>query len=306
MGVRLGIPEIFRSPVFCEMAQLLLTRSSSIRPTVITIQEGSPAECSIYFIYAASHEFGLTRMLGVKRNAYGVEVGWPGSWRQVLERGDTSSYPTMEQLVEPFCSTILAHAGSKPFVVAGYSFAGLMAFETARQLKRGGASVDAVLLFDTVARAPSSIRVAWNEVKELWTGKTQFDWGTLMRAAQTLCETRKRKEGPTSPLLGRQGFAVSHPDPRELSLAWPLMERLYEGIRKQYRPRKLDCQGILVVANSDEETRLRRSARLDLGWSQFFEGDLQVIIAASDHLALPRAYNRELELKLVAALDRLN
>ena len=54
---------------------------------------------------------------------------------------------TMEQLVAPFCSTILAHAGSKPFVVAGYSFAGLMAFEAARQLERQGASVGGVLLF---------------------------------------------------------------------------------------------------------------------------------------------------------------
>lgn len=306
MGVRLGIPEIFKNSVFREMAQLLLTRSSSIRPTVITIQEGSPAERSIYFIYAASHEFGLARMLGVQRNVYGVEVGWLASWRQALERADTSGYPTMGQLVEPFCSTILAHAGSRPFVVAGYSFAGLIAFETARQLKKRGASVDAVLLFDTVARAPSLLRVAWNEVKDLWTGKTQFDWATLTQAARTFGETGKRDVGPTSPQVGRQSLAPSDADPRELSLAWPLMEKLYESVRKQYRPRKLDCQGILVVANSDEETRVRRSARLDLGWSQFFEGDLQIITAENDHFALPRAYNRELELKLVAALGRLN
>jgi thioesterase domain-containing protein/acyl carrier protein len=306
MGVRLGMPEIFRSPVFCEMAQLLVTRSSSVRPTVITIQEGSPAERSVYFIYAGSHEFGLARMLGVKRNAYGVEVGWPSAWRRALERGDTSRYPTMEQLVEPFCSTILAHACSRPFVIAGYSFAGLMAFETARQLKVRGALVDAVLLFDTVARAPSPLRVAWNEIIDLWGGKTQLDWGALTQVARTFRETRLRKAGATSPQVGRQGFAISDPDARELSLAWALMEKLYESIRKQYRPRKLDCQGIVVVANSDEETRVRRSARHDLGWNQFFESDLQIITAVNEHLALPRDYNRELELKLVAALDPLN
>ena len=194
IGVRLGIPEIFKNSVFREMAQLLLTRSSSIRPTVITIQEGSPAERSIYFIYAASHEFGLARMLGVQRNVYGVEVGWLASWRQALERGDTSGYPTMGQLVEPFCSTILAHAGSRPFVVAGYSFAGLMAFETARQLKKRGASVDAVLLFDTVARAPSLLRVAWNEMKDMWTRKTQFDWAALTQAAGR--SVRRESETP--------------------------------------------------------------------------------------------------------------
>jgi thioesterase domain-containing protein len=181
-----------------------------------------------------------------------------------------------------------------------------MAFETARQLKVRGALVDAVLLFDTVARAPSPLRVAWNEIIDLWGGKTQLDWGALTRVARTFRETRLRKAGATSPQVGRQGFAISDPDARELSLAWALMEKLYESIRKQYRPRKLDCQGIVVVANSDEETRVRRSARHDLGWNQFFESDLQIITAVNEHLALPRDYNRELELKLVAALDPLN
>ena len=84
------------------------------------------------------------------------------------------------------------------------------------------------------------------------------------------------------------------------------MEKLYDSIRKQYRPCKLDCRGIVVVANSVESTRSRRSAGSDLGWKEFFARGLQIITAANDHLALPRDYNRELELKLVAALDRLN
>jgi amino acid adenylation domain-containing protein len=306
MGVQLGLPEIFSSPVFCQMAQLLVTRSSAVRPSVTTIQEGSAAERSVYFIYAGSHEFGLARMLGVKRNVYGVEVGWPSAWRRALERGDTSRYPTMEQLVERFCSTIFAHAGSRPFVVAGYSFAGLMAFETARQLKVRGARVDAVLLFDTVARTTPLLRIAWNEILNVWRGKTELDWGALTRAAQTFCETRLRLTGPTSPRAGPEDLAINDREAYELSLPWVLMRKLYESIKEQYRPRKLDCRGIVVVANSDEETLAHRSAGRDLGWNEFFAIDLQVITAAKHHLALPRHYDRELELKLVAALDRLN
>jgi hypothetical protein len=45
---------------------------------------------------------------------------------------------------------------------------------------------------------------------------------------------------------------------------------------------------------------------MTLAGVQFFDSDLQIITALNDHLALPRVYNRELELKLVAALDRLN
>jgi hypothetical protein len=141
---------------------------------------------------------------------------------------------------------------------------------------------------------------------DLWAGKARLDWAALARAARTFRRTRLRKAGPISQQVGRQGLAISSPDAREPSLAWPLMEKLYENIRKLYRPRKLNCRGIIVVANSDEETRIRRSARHDLGWNDFFGGDLQIITAANDHLALPRDYNRELELKLVAALDRLN
>ena len=57
--------------------------------------------------------------LGVQRNVYGIEIGWPASWRQALERGEKSALPTMGQLVEPFCSTILTQAGSRPFVCRG-------------------------------------------------------------------------------------------------------------------------------------------------------------------------------------------
>jgi amino acid adenylation domain-containing protein len=306
MGVRLGMPEIFGNPVFSQMAQLLATRSSAVRPFVTTILEGSAAERCIYFIYAGSHEFSLARMLGVKRNVYGVEVGWPSAWRRAFEAGDTSGYPTMEKLVEPFCSTIFAHAGSRPIVVAGYCFGGLMAFEAARQLKARGALVDAVLVFDMLARTPSSLRVAWNEILNVWGRKTKLDWSALMRAAQTFCETRLRRAGATSSRAAAEGLAINDRDAYELSLAWELMEKLYDSIRKQYRPCKLDCRGIVVVANSVESTRSRRSAGSDLGWKEFFARGLQIITAANDHLALPRDYNRELELKLVAALDRLN
>src|SRR5262249_54142368 len=52
IGVALGMAEIFRNPVFRQMAQLLATRSSSVRPSVITIAEGDAAEHPVYFIYA--------------------------------------------------------------------------------------------------------------------------------------------------------------------------------------------------------------------------------------------------------------
>src|SRR5262249_23206073 len=154
--------------------------------------------------------------------------------------------------------------GSKPFMVAGYSFAGLMAFEAAQQLKGRGALVEAVLLFDTVARAPSPISIAWNEVKDLWNGKAQLDRGVLAGAVRIFREAPLRWAGGT---VARRDLATSELDARELSLAWALMEKLYETIRKQYRPSKLDCRGIVVTGNTEAETLARRSAGHDLGWN---------------------------------------
>jgi len=152
-----------------------------------------------------------------------------------------------------------------------------------------------------VARTRSLLRAILN----VWRDKTELAWGTLTRAAQTFCE-RLRLTGATSPQAGAKGLAINDREPYELSLAWELMNKLYDSINIQYRSRKLDCRGIVVVANNDERTPARRSAGPDLGWNKFFAIDLQVITAESHHLALPQDYNRELELKLVAALDRLN
>ena len=93
-------------------------------------------------------------------------------------------------------------------------------------------------------------------------------------------------------------------DAYELSLDWDLMEKLYEHIGKQYRPNKIDCRGIVVVARDGAETRARRSLGRDLGWQKFFNIGLQIVVVETQHLTLPREYSRELELSLIAALDR--
>jgi thioesterase domain-containing protein len=288
------------------MAQILATRNSSVRrPSVVAIQESAAAVRSVYFIYAGSNEFGLARMLGAGINVYCVQVGWPSAWRQALERGDESKYPSMEAVVEPFCSTISNHTGTLPLVIAGFSFAGLMAFETAHQLRARGIPVEAVLLFDTAARKPPPLSVAWNKMVSMWKRGTLPDWGALMRAAQRYCRTTLHRPRPISPLARPENPAVSDRDGYDLSFAWELMEKLYESIRKRYRPRKLDCKGIVVVAES-EETMTLRSAAWDLGWKNLFGMNLHIIKTASDHLSIPKEYDRELEQKITAALHQLN
>jgi thioesterase domain-containing protein len=86
------------------------------------------------------------------------------AWRKAAENFDISAMPTMAQLVAPYVATLRTHAGSSPCVLAGFSFAGVMAFEVAEQLQEQGGEVEAVLLFDSWATFPHQI--AWCNLRK--------------------------------------------------------------------------------------------------------------------------------------------
>ena len=57
--------------------------------------------------------------------------------------------PNIEQLIAPYVAALSEHLHSSSCVLAGHSYAGIIAFELARRLQNQGGRVEAVILFDT-------------------------------------------------------------------------------------------------------------------------------------------------------------
>jgi len=98
------------------------------RAAVVQLQLGDGA-IPVYFIYAGPGEILLAQTMGARHTIFGIEMQWPMSWRDAAINNDVAALPTMEQFVAPFVAALSAHVGSSPCVLAGWSFAGMMAFE---------------------------------------------------------------------------------------------------------------------------------------------------------------------------------
>src|SRR5436853_7729022 len=106
--------------------------------------------------------------MDARHAVFGLEAPWPLAWRDAVARNRRCAFPTMEQLVAPYVAALSAHAGASPCVLAGHSFAGLMAFEAAHQFQRQGGKVEMVILLDTWATPPIPHRVAWHQWRQNW------------------------------------------------------------------------------------------------------------------------------------------
>jgi pimeloyl-ACP methyl ester carboxylesterase len=293
--VSVSVLELFKNPTVSQMRTLILGQQpfDKRRPTVVVLQDGQ-SQLPVYFIYAGVQELSLARAMGHDCQVFGIDVPWPLEWRCAVAANRTSDFPSMEQLVAPYVSALRAHAGSSPCVLAGYSLAGLMAFEAAHQFQRQGGKVAMVLLFDSPSKRPGRLLTAWNKVRRAWRtasvpptsphsplmdyryrlkGLSRWFWSRLQRRALSFFN----RVEPNSPRL--TGLL----DEQSSFLEWEVMERLYGKMVKFYRPRRLAGRGVLIRADpiagiegADPTDRTR-------GWKNLFTEGLEIIPVVGDH-----------------------
>ncbi len=300
--VNLGVAEIFRNPTVEQLARVIDGQKpkSKRRPAVVQLQKGV-AEPSVYLIHAGLDEFRLAQMMGDKYPIFAVEVPLPLAWRNAVAANQTDAFPTMEQLVAPYVTELSAHTGSSPCVLAGYSFAGRVAFEVAHQLQRQGGKVESVILFDTWAKTPNPYHIAWQNLRHCWSEnpdrrlsdrlsasiRSSFRRGRLI--IQWLIEKEK--------LRARSLFLRPVLNPNELTpmlddegmpLHWGLLERLYMRLNDSYQPRPLDSRGILFRTEMIDVKKSIRAINDSLGWQNLFTKGLEIVPITGDHHSMIR------------------
>jgi amino acid adenylation domain-containing protein len=186
------------------------------------------------------------------------------------------SLPTVEQLAAPHVAAIKDESLSKPCIVAGFSYGGILAFETAHQLQTAGIPVDAVILFDTDIRWPHLQcfkHAPFQHVKNC----LQFGARSVYLRLQRAIRWQRTR------WLARRGSQdAAMRALTENELAWELFIRVWINALKRYKPRKLDARGFLLRA---EVSVYREELDYDghLGWSPFFARGIQTCHVPGDH-----------------------
>lgn len=146
-GVEVDAGMLFSHPTIRALSEAIEDNTDS-KPiaTVIPLQEhgnGVPVFC----LCGISLYQDLANSLGVEQPVYGVYVPYEGA---LIGGSSAQSDFSAQKLAELYCEAILRHQSEGPYQLAGISFGGLIAVETAKILKQKGKDVSLVVLLDTI------------------------------------------------------------------------------------------------------------------------------------------------------------
>lgn len=171
------------------------------------------------------------------------------------------SVQTVEELAGTVCRDVRALRPHGPYLLGGYCFGGLLAFEAAQQLIAAGERVELVALIDTPApgypKIVNSRARYWLQVRQVLAGA--FSFRDLVKHAGVIGRLLGRRAAArTQRAIVQTGLSQFVSGPRDNA-------RLIEMSARMYVPRPLASDVALLMAGDDViSTRVLEDPRL--GW----------------------------------------
>lgn len=304
---KLPISVLFQAPTIQQLAQLLRDRgwSPSWSPLVPISRQGSstPLFC-VHPIGGNVLSFqALSLHLGGDHPVYGLQA-------RGLDRKELP-HDRVEAMAADYVAAVRSAQASGPYLLAGYSAGGLVAFEMARQLIGQGEEVAMVILFDSyLGSAPATSespgtpetrisRRIWNtllarvdrfqgmsleeKLASVHRNATYF-WGRFVMDARIRRHLFLTRLGlPTSRL-------------RHVDDAFALAVR-------QYVPAPLDVNAVIFRADKSDGDH---DPDPTMGWSKLVRGELSICRVPGDHFTiLYEPYVKGLARELTARLEEV-
>jgi thioesterase domain-containing protein len=281
------------------------------RPTVVQLREGS-SDLPVYFIGVGLFEVHLAQLIPCEHSIYAVEISWPSEWHDAAVNNNLNACPTLEQMVARYVAALIAHAGTKPCVLVGYSFHGSMAFEAAHQMRELGGTVETVLLLDAPAEYPAWYKSAWQNLRQVWAHQV-WAQSSVARPRMTFAITRWSffeagklvKRSLLEMMMRVPGKLTTKLDTLGRPMQWHTIERLYANSLRSYRLRRLDARGVIFRADRAEDCPSPMPDH-SLGWSSLFGNGLEIVQVTGGHETMMRESPHDLRLacEMSSALDQ--
>jgi amino acid adenylation domain-containing protein len=312
-GFRLGVSQLFENPTVARLAAIVENEQHGERQssTIIRLREGG-SDTPIYFIYAGPAEIALARAAGGDHPIFGIQLPWPLAWREAVTKNQTASFPRMNELVDLLVGGLQNHLGSGSCILAGYSFAGLLAFEVARRLLARDGKVDAVIVIDKWLPYPLIRSVISKNLRDAWTEK--WNGGPISTFNRRLSRSGfvilwaitiiLKRLGSQSMWL-RPNALTAFLDEDGIPLRWHLVERLYIELERHHRLEPLDCRGIVVRPEFLDQHGAVRGPDEYLGWRTLFEFGVETFSVPGDHFSMVREHGQDLALAIDRALKKI-
>jgi thioesterase domain-containing protein len=234
----------------------------------------------------------LARAMKTNRAIYAVESG------DLIDESDSTTFHSMEQLAEAYAALITDVYPKGPYILGGWSFGGIAAFEMAHVLSAMGKRVELVALLDTYPPGEKHPHLTNTEIAVVLAREAAAQSGKPEDAFSLDLDGQSEKEQLLKILSGMRQHQLIAP---ETDLA--TMERYIAGYRNrftlvlEYKPRRYSGPVALFKAGKyDAEFMevLKRQAESNggignilsdrsYGWDQFTDHPVEVIEVPGTH-----------------------
>lgn len=273
-GVKFSFEKMLENPTVRDLAKSIAIDKLSNPYNVVPLQ-AQGEQPPLYCLCGVSLYQELANNLGRVRPVYGIYAPREIDSLHNAMAGETTRMP-VETLATRYCEAILQQNSEGPIQLLGFSFGGVLAVETARQLKLQNQPVAAVILIDSYL--PHAITN--NPLKRV---KTCFH-----RVKKLLGTSRQREKGRTEETAGKASATTGQQSVRHVK-ARALRDKNYEDSTGAYvaSGHRYDGDVVLIKAIDNEILEYKDMAP-DYGWSHILIKPPEIHQVRGRHLDLMR------------------
>ncbi|MEG4800498.1 amino acid adenylation domain-containing protein [Microcoleus sp. ARI1-B5] len=257
---KLSLPILFQSPTIQQLANTLREQGClSSAQALVTIQEGS-SKLPLFFIYGIFLYYDLSRHLGEDQTCYGVYLNEEVSMFQKdkLDKSPTDLV-SVADMATRYLKEIQKHQPKGPYLLAGESLGGLVAFEMAHQLHLQGEEVALLGLLDSAIPGQDQLSLSQKlafHAKKLREKGLSYVFQKIQQFQKTK-STSNINNAPVDPRLEFRDYAV-----------------------KSYRPQPYPGRAILFRAMDESHFSTLEN------WNELLVGGLDIYDIPGNHLSI--------------------
>jgi amino acid adenylation domain-containing protein len=281
-GQRIALAALFQQPTVAHLAALLRQRGGALTHTPLAGLQPVGTQPPFFCVHPGAGNVlcyvELAHSLGTARPFYGLQAAGLDD--------DQPPRSTIEEMASAYLAALRAVQPQGPYLLGGWSFGGLVAFEIAQQLRAQGQRVSLLALIDSWAPLPNDAPPS-DEVA-LLAGFAQ-DLGRMVGKASPLTIDDLRRIAPEQRLTfvleqARAADVLPDIDEQQIRRALAVFAANTQAMQR-YQPQPYSGPVALFRAS---ELGAAEAPDALLGWAAFVTSDIALHAIPGDHYSMIR------------------
>jgi amino acid adenylation domain-containing protein len=274
-GIDLPIASLFRAPTIAALADLLRGEGWARSWSSLVPIQTSGSRAPLYCVHAVGGNVLnyrlLSQHLGKDQPFYGLQARGLG--------GGEAPHTTVEEMAAAYIQEMRQEQPRGPYILAGASSGGVIAYEMAQQLRAAGEQVPVLLLIDTYIAQPLPRIVQAQAASPLHRSALLLDY----HLGQLLLRTPREGYAYLAARIRARLGGVVGPTAEAIHAAPPALRHVIEANLRAvaaYVPRPYPGSAVMLFSREEPE---RASYDGRLGWADLLEGGLVVRFIPGSH-----------------------